>query len=236
MAIPSLGNVTATWEHSCLQSLKTTYTASYVQNGRHAIRFLHDTAPAIVRMESMLHRVPPPQQPITMMVVADAHGDCTISDNCFAAAQTDNGGSLTSFELCHGYPSVGDADRDHPRVCMHAGPGPARDDSEQHHDMSTVASLTARTASFESMASSRRVVTRARILSADSSSAATATAKLAVDRFPSRAPRLQPPPRDPPARGARGRPRPSLRPAASGPPAGRRGGRAPDGEAPAARQ
>jgi hypothetical protein len=107
------------------QSLERPTAASYVQNGRHAIRFLHDTAPAIVRMDGlqMLHRVPPPQQPITMMVVADAHGDCTISDNCFAAAQTDNGGSLTSFELCHGYPSVGDADRDHPRVCMHAGPG-----------------------------------------------------------------------------------------------------------------
>ena len=106
-----------------LRSLDRPTAASYVQNGRHAIRFLHDTAPAVVRMASMLDQVPPPQQPITMMVVADAHGDCTISDNCFAAAQTDNGGSLTSFELCHGYPSVGDADRAHPRVCMHAGPG-----------------------------------------------------------------------------------------------------------------
>ena len=187
----------------------------------------------------MLHRVPPPQQPITMMVVADAHGDCTISDNCFAAAETDNGGSLTSFELCHGYPSVGDADRDHPRVCMHAGDGVylrgTTRSSTGWHVYSCI---------FDGANSELRVDG---VLEASGDAGSNPLSgliigrhrdlqKLAVDRFPRRVPRLQPPPRDAPARGARGQPRPPLRPAAPRPSAGRRGGRAPDGEAPAARR
>lgn len=88
-----------------------------VQNGRHAIRFDHDTAPVLSSASLRDDQSVLLQQPITVMVVADAQGDCTLFDNGFMRDMS------RAFEFCHGYPSVGDADRDHPRICMHAGDG-----------------------------------------------------------------------------------------------------------------